>query len=354
MSDTAPLHEVTNADFKPAEKHCQKARQLVTNAVSTSGKSGSKVLNCPNCSKQFNFPSDLFRHVLMHTDERPYLCTVMGCEKGYTYTASLWTHYISHHRRGEVTWKRFDVIDDAKSHGSAAKRCKKEPNSETFRNSTAKFITTPLHEVTKEDFQAAEAYCKKARELVAKAVVINSQSSPEMIKCPNCPKLFRFRSRLFRHILVHTKEKPYLCRVVGCGAVFPYSSTLWRHYTTHRIRGEIKWNEFDNLLNPKSHGSQSPQCVPSVSSGTSSAVNTPPCVPKMSGNPDVEHAQLTSEQKSELQNILMDAAIGEEINQEVTNTRDGSGASQWDDSDLLPDMELEDGLGDLIIDPTDI
>lgn len=126
MSNPAPLHEVTNADFRPAEEHCKGARQLVAIAVSTSGKSRPRVLKCPKCPKESGVPSDLFRHVLMHTKEEPYVCKVVGCGKGFSFTASLTKHYIFHRKRGEVTWKRLDDKDDAKSHGSQSRQC--QPN----------------------------------------------------------------------------------------------------------------------------------------------------------------------------------------------------------------------------------
>ncbi|KAB5583312.1 hypothetical protein GE09DRAFT_947854, partial [Coniochaeta sp. 2T2.1] len=47
---------------------------------------------CPYCSKTWVRPSQLNRHILTHTTERPFACTYLGCDHAASQTGHLRKH----------------------------------------------------------------------------------------------------------------------------------------------------------------------------------------------------------------------------------------------------------------------
>ena len=53
---------------------------------------------CTYCPKSFKKPSDLVRHIRIHTGEKPYNCDV--CARGFTVKSTLDSH-LKTHQHGE-------------------------------------------------------------------------------------------------------------------------------------------------------------------------------------------------------------------------------------------------------------
>lgn len=51
------------------------------------------------CNKTFSRPDSLSTHIKTHSDVRPYLCSVPGCEKAYFHSRSLRKHVKSYHMK---------------------------------------------------------------------------------------------------------------------------------------------------------------------------------------------------------------------------------------------------------------
>ncbi|KZV86682.1 hypothetical protein EXIGLDRAFT_680714 [Exidia glandulosa HHB12029] len=48
--------------------------------------------SCPYCSKVCDRPSTLRTHINSHTGERPFICYVPGCGRGFTVSSNMYRH----------------------------------------------------------------------------------------------------------------------------------------------------------------------------------------------------------------------------------------------------------------------
>lgn len=55
-------------------------------------KSGARMLDCEHCEKSFDRPSTYQVHLRTHTGERPYVCDVASCGKGFAVRSNLNRH----------------------------------------------------------------------------------------------------------------------------------------------------------------------------------------------------------------------------------------------------------------------
>lgn len=54
---------------------------------------------CIGCNKTFSRPDSLSTHIKTHSDCRPYLCSMPGCNKAYYHSRSLRKHIKSTHMK---------------------------------------------------------------------------------------------------------------------------------------------------------------------------------------------------------------------------------------------------------------
>jgi len=84
-------HVAVHLDNKPFKcDKCQKTFTCKSSLNVHRRNHGEKKFACSYCNMHFHVPTDLSRHVTVHTGERPWRCAV--CDKGYSCKSTLSVH----------------------------------------------------------------------------------------------------------------------------------------------------------------------------------------------------------------------------------------------------------------------
>ncbi|XP_031967607.1 zinc finger protein 770 [Corvus moneduloides] len=189
---------------------------------------------CDMCYKQFETPSKLARHYLIHTGQKPFECHV--CNKTFRQLVHLERHQLTHNLpfkcvvcyrnfRNVITFLKHQQLHN-ENYESDTKEAETYVNSEEDRAACGTFhcsvcwkpFTTEerwmLHQCLKSDHLHGARRRKKKTHT-----------------CGSCNKTFPSRSKLERHFLIHTGQKPFKCS--SCGKSFRQSTHLKIHQLTH-------------------------------------------------------------------------------------------------------------------------
>ncbi|XP_038673263.1 zinc finger protein 98-like [Scyliorhinus canicula] len=165
-----------------------------------------KRFRCDVCDKRFVTSTNLLRHKVIHTGEKPFRCDV--CEKDFTLSCQLLLHQRNH--RGEKPFK-CDVCD--KSFSASSDLCRHR----RIHTGEKPFIC----ELCDKSFSQSSSLHSHRR----------THTGEKPFLCEVCDKSFSQLSHLHRHRRIHTGEKPFTCDV--CDKSFPRSSTLRKHQRIH-------------------------------------------------------------------------------------------------------------------------
>ena len=138
------------------------------------------------CGKSFAWASRLARHIVIHSEARPYACKVEGCGKRFVHAATLLYHSRIHS-------------------GERPCVCTFNGCGMRFKHPTSLTVHSRAH----------------------------TGDKPYACKADGCGVCYSTSSSLLQHSRTHTGDKPYACKVDGCGACFATSGSLTYHSHTH-------------------------------------------------------------------------------------------------------------------------
>ena len=95
LCKTVPDETMSVSEVILIESAAEKGRvSIVKEEAAFIAKDGKFPNQCVDCSKSFKKPSDLVRHVRIHTGEKPYYCEL--CKRTFTVKSTLDSHLKTH------------------------------------------------------------------------------------------------------------------------------------------------------------------------------------------------------------------------------------------------------------------
>ncbi|XP_051954979.1 zinc finger protein 770 [Xyrauchen texanus] len=173
---------------------------------------------CLTCLKCFSAPSKLKRHVLTHTNHRPFGCRF--CAKTFRQLPHLKVHLATH--LSERTGKMCPAFQYSPCGSSTPPL---QENQECGGKQEL-CLTTEIA----DNYVYANVYSMEVMD-INQSVTENCNGKKRIYDCPICLKRFGAPSKLKRHYLIHTDQRPFPCSI--CCHAFRQLSNLKVHIRAH-------------------------------------------------------------------------------------------------------------------------
>ncbi|CAG9834162.1 unnamed protein product [Diabrotica balteata] len=216
----------------------------------------TKWYKCTYCSKLCKKPSDLIRHIRIHTKERPFECKL--CPATFTSKSAVHNHKKLHFGKKFKCDVCDSVLDSNMEYlnhlhkGECGKLLLKESpdQAESVINKVPKQTDKTGSDVvpeisapnTSEAAVAKPFHCTMCSARFIKKTNLHkhfqTHEGEKFYKCPSCSKVFMSMHQLKEHTSQHTNNKKYHCKI--CSKKFPTVARFRRHMAHHAVTKTLK------------------------------------------------------------------------------------------------------------------
>ncbi|MED6287222.1 hypothetical protein CHARACLAT_014143 [Characodon lateralis] len=206
--------------------------------------------DCPFCKKRFTTRHSLMRHMVKHTGDKPFSCADCGRQFYRSVYLKIHSETCTHAKneqpieanssnpiKNKRYWcticpRRFWTLSRLDMHLNAHKnkslhlctKCGQYFGVNMI--SRHKLVCVKTKEIPSAD-KSTESNSTQVSQNVQETPEHSNASKMLKLKCPYCPKRFRYRSLLLRHIVSHTGVQPFRC--MHCGHRFRSQTLCLKH-----------------------------------------------------------------------------------------------------------------------------
>ncbi|KAH8257058.1 hypothetical protein KR038_001949 [Drosophila bunnanda] len=233
-------HMLIHSDERPHKcKDCGKSYRQAVNLKNhiTTAHEHRKQFSCSQCPKSFALKERLRLHMRLHSGEKPYPCAL--CDKKFARGGQLQQHMVSHHK---TSIQQFNCTKCSASFSTNANlRVHMERHEQGMEHRCkicesqfANELALRAH-INQEHHKLTQFDCEICHKTIEPdedlATHMQKHAAVKTHVCEVCNSYFTQKSQYNVHMRMHTGERPYQCRI--CHQTFAHSSVLKLHIRKH-------------------------------------------------------------------------------------------------------------------------